>query len=109
MNKIPYKIVRSDRKTIALVIDSEANLVVRAPRRTKESEIADFVEKKKRWIAEKQHQVSVFGEKHSPIILETGESLLYLGNTYTILRKRFLTSSFRLQMSLFLRNTPKTM
>jgi predicted metal-dependent hydrolase len=83
---IPYKLVRSDRKSIALVIDSEANLVVRAPQRAKESDIADFVKKKKRWIADKQHQVSVFGEKHSPVIVESGESLLYLGDTYTILK-----------------------
>jgi len=86
MNEIPYEIVRSDRKSIALVIDSEANLIVRAPRKAKESDIADFVAKKKRWIADKQHQVSVFGEKHSPVVFESGESLLYLGNTYTILK-----------------------
>lgn len=86
MNEIPYKIVRSDRKSIALVIDSEANLIVRAPHKAKESDIADFVEKKKRWITEKQLQVSVFGEKHSPVCIENGESLLYLGNTYTILK-----------------------
>jgi predicted metal-dependent hydrolase len=84
---IPYKLVRSDRKSIALVIDSEANLVVRAPQRAKESDIVDFVKKKKRWIADKQHQVSVFGEKHSPVIVESGESLLYLGDTYTILKE----------------------
>lgn len=86
MNEISYEIVRTDRKSIALVIDSEANLIVRAPHKAKESDIADFVEKKKRWIADKQHQVSVFGEKHSPVCIETGESLLYLGNTYTILK-----------------------
>ena len=67
MNKISYKIVRSDRKSIALIIDSEANLIVRAPHKAKESDIANFVKKKKRWIADKQHQVSVFGAKHSPV------------------------------------------
>lgn len=46
MNEIPYEIVRTDRKSIALVIDSEANLIVRAPHKAKESDIADFVEKK---------------------------------------------------------------
>ena len=80
------KSFRSDRKSIALVVDSEANLVVRAPHNAKEKDIAYFVDKKKRWISEKQHQVSVFGEKHSPVIFESGESLLYLGNTYTILK-----------------------
>jgi len=87
MNVIPYKIIRSNRKSIALVIDSEANLIVRAPQYAKESDIVDFVEKKRRWIADKQYQVSVFGEKHSPVIFESGESILFLGNTYTILKE----------------------
>ena len=86
MNEIPYKIVRSNRKSMALIIDSEANLVIRAPQYTKESDIVSFVEKKKRWIADKQHQVSVFGEKHSSVIIKSGESLLFLGDIYTILR-----------------------
>lgn len=86
MNTVPYKIIRSNRKSIALVIDSEANLIVRAPQYAKEDDIADFVEKKRRWIADKQYQVSVFGEKHSPVIFESGESILFLGNTYTILK-----------------------
>ncbi|NLD31948.1 MAG: M48 family metallopeptidase [Trichococcus flocculiformis] len=86
MNSIPYKVIRSDRKSIALVIDNEAYLVIRAPHNTKDKEIADFVDKKRHWIIDKQHQVSVFGEKHSPLLIETGESILYLGDTYTLLR-----------------------
>lgn len=94
MNEIPYEIIRSDRKSIALVIDSEASLIVRAPRKAKDSDIADFVEKKKRWIADKQYQVSVFGEKHSPVVFKSGESLLYLGNTYTILKDTVTSIQF---------------
>ena len=86
MNSIPYKVIRSDRKSIALVIDNEANLVIRAPHNTKDKEIADIVDKKRHWIIDKQHQVSVFGEKHAPVLIETGESILYLGDTYTLLR-----------------------
>ena len=84
MANILYNVVRSNRKSIALVIDSNANLVIRAPRNAKNSDIAHFVEKKKQWIAEKQHKISVFCEEHSPVKIETGESLIYLGNTYTI-------------------------
>ena len=86
MSSIPYEVIRSDRKSIALVIDNEANLVIRAPHNTKDKEIADIVDKKRHWIIDKQHQVSVFGEKHSPLLIETGESILYLGDTYTLLR-----------------------
>lgn len=85
MREITYTVIRSDRKSIAFVIDSEANLIIRAPQRVKDEEILDYVCKKKRWILEKQNQVTVFGEKHSPVVLESGESILYLGNTYTII------------------------
>jgi predicted metal-dependent hydrolase len=85
MSVIPYKIIRSNRKSIALIIDNSANLVVRAPNKVKEHDITMFIEKKKRWIADKQHKVSVFDEKHSTVLVKTGESIFYLGDTYTII------------------------
>jgi len=83
---IPYTVIRSNRKSIALVIGNDANLIVRAPQKATDKEITDLVHKKERWIKEKQNQVSIFGEKHSPVILDSGESILYLGNIYTIIR-----------------------
>jgi predicted metal-dependent hydrolase len=84
MNPIPYKVIRSDRKSIALVIDNKANLVVRAPHKIKDKEIAHFVDKKKHWIIEKQHQASFFREKYTPLLMESGESILYLGDVYAL-------------------------
>ena len=46
MSEIPYKIVRSKRKTLALTIDSEAQLVVRAPMKLGEDAVKDFIHKK---------------------------------------------------------------
>jgi predicted metal-dependent hydrolase len=84
MTDIQYKVVRSDRKSMVLVIDSEAKLIVRAPYLTKESEIADFIKKKKRWILEKQEQISAFNKKQNPVIIKKGANIQYLGNTYAI-------------------------
>jgi predicted metal-dependent hydrolase len=86
MQEIAYQVVRSNRKSVALVIDNEANLIVRAPLHMQDSVIDEFVHKKKRWINEKQQQVAVFGEKHPPVVVETGESLMYLGSTYAIIK-----------------------
>ena len=86
MHGIAYQVVRSDRKSVALVIDNEANLIVRAPAFMPNSVIDDFVRKKKRWINEKQQQVAVFGEKHPLVVVETGESIMYLGNNYAIIK-----------------------
>lgn len=86
MQDIAYQVVRSNRKSVALVIDNEANLIVRAPLQMQDATIDEFVRKKKRWINEKQQQVAVFGEKHPPVVVETGESIMYLGSTYAIIK-----------------------
>ncbi len=86
MKEIAYQVVRSNRKSVALVIDNEANLIVRAPDLMPDTVIDEFVRKKRHWINEKQRQVAVFGEKHSPVVVETGESIMYLGNSYVIIK-----------------------
>jgi len=86
MPEITYQVVRSNRKSVALVIDNEANLIVRAPIHMTDTVIDEFVRKKRRWINEKQQQVAVFGEKHPSVVVETGESIMYLGNNYAIIK-----------------------
>lgn len=86
MQEIAYQVVRSNRKSVALVIDNEANLIVRAPLSMSDEDIETFVKKKKRWINEKQQQVAVFGEKHPPVVVETGESVMFLGSSYAIIK-----------------------
>lgn len=49
-----YTLIRSDRKTLALEIDSTGALLVRAPRRMPAEAIDRFVESRKAWIDEKQ-------------------------------------------------------
>lgn len=48
------RIIRSRRRTLALEIDREAALIVRAPRRLPLSVIEEFVGKKEHWIVKKQ-------------------------------------------------------
>lgn len=86
MQEISYQVVRSNRKSVALVINNEANLIVRAPTQMSDAAIDAFVQKKRRWINEKQQQVDAFGEKHQPVIVETGESIMYLGSSYAIIK-----------------------
>ena len=86
MREVAYQVVRSNRKSVALVIDNEANLIVRAPAFMPDTVIDEFVRKKRRWINEKQQQVAVFGEKHPPVVVETGESIMYLGSSYAIIK-----------------------
>ena len=63
---MPYSkinVIRSNRKTIAIEINSKG-IIVRAPFRMKDDEIIAFVEKKKEWI-----------EKHLQRVVEHNEAL----------------------------------
>jgi len=84
MTGIEYKIIRSDRKSIALVIDSEARLTVRAPFNARESEITNLIKQKKRWIIEKQKKISALSNKHTPVEIKNGGNILFKGDNYTI-------------------------
>ena len=86
MQSIPYKVVRPNRKSVALVVDNNANLIVRAPFQVDEETIADFVQKKRRWIDEKQAKIVSYAEEHPTISIASGESLMYLGDSYTIIK-----------------------
>jgi len=86
MTLIPYTVVRSNRKSVALVIDCEAKLIVRAPYHVSEDVVEGFVRTKEHWIFEKQVQGAAFGVKHSSIVIDDCESIMYLGNVYTIIR-----------------------
>ena len=86
MKKQTYEVVRSNRKTIALVVDSNATLVVRAPFSVGDNEIKEVVSKKNFWIAEKRKHVETFEINHIKIEMEDGAGVMYLGNSYTIAR-----------------------
>ena len=51
------KIIRSKRKTVALIINSDATLTVRAPFRTPISYIEELANKKRSWIEKKVKEI----------------------------------------------------
>ena len=50
----PDKIIRSDRKTLAITIDSANRLIVRAPKKCGEERIFAFLREKENWILRKK-------------------------------------------------------
>ena len=86
-----YEVVRSNRKTIALVVDSNATLVVRAPFSVSDTEIKEIVNKKQFWITEKRKQVETFGINHPKVEMKDGAGVMYLGNSYTIAKDAVTT------------------
>ena len=88
MNNIPYAVARSDRKSVAIVIDTEGSVLVRAPKSMPDAEISAFVNKKKMWIRAKQEQIAAISEKHEKLHADDGDSILYLGHSYVISKEK---------------------
>jgi predicted metal-dependent hydrolase len=77
------RLVRSRRKTVALVVEHDASLTVRAPLRMDEASIRHFVESHTDWIAKNQARVRA-ALPAFPKRYKEGETFLYLGQAYPL-------------------------
>ena len=74
----PYEIIRSNRTTLGLEVNTKSEVIVRAPKTTPVHVIADFVSQHEKWIGkaiEKQ-------QKRIPLAIEDCESLRKQAKTY---------------------------
>jgi predicted metal-dependent hydrolase len=71
------KLVRSKRKTLALIVETDGTLTVRAPLRMKEADIRGFVEAKRDWIKRKQDKARKVASPPRQYV--DGETFWYLG------------------------------
>jgi predicted metal-dependent hydrolase len=76
------KLVRSKRKTLALIVENDGTLTVRAPLRMKEADIRRFIEAKMDWIKRKQAGVQKEAELLHQYV--DGETFMYLGKGVTL-------------------------
>ena len=77
------QIIRSRRKTIALIIQRDGALVIPAPLRTPEKTIRELVEQKKGWITKKQTEM----RKNRPATVRQfaeGETFFLMGKSYPL-------------------------
>lgn len=77
------QIIRSKRRTLAIQITNDGSVVVRAPNRTTNTAIREFVEKHEAWIERKQAEarslISALPTQFLP-----GETFLFLGKSYLL-------------------------
>lgn len=78
------KIIHSRRKNVSLVINSNAQLIVKAPYHISVNEIKHIVRKKEDWIISKQNLVITRLKNQRKIKFSYGEKLLYLGKEYPL-------------------------
>ena len=77
------QILRSKRKTLALVVRPDGSLLVRAPWRTPGTVIQEFVQKNRGWIETKQAE-ALAALPPAPRKYMPGEMFLYLGTNYPL-------------------------
>ena len=78
---VDYEIKYSKRKTVAIYITSDGKVEVRCPKRTRKSDIEEFITQKQKWIEKKLFEL----RNQSKIILRAGETTPYLGDEYLII------------------------
>ena len=75
--------IRSKRRTLALIVKPDGSLIVRAPLKSSEKSIKEFIEKNRDWIRKKQAQARAFVSP-APKQYDHDEKFLYLGNQYPL-------------------------
>lgn len=78
------QIIRSKRKTIALVVQPDGKLMVRAPLRTTKKMIKQVVQQQTDWILKKQAEMLVRAKQNQPRQFVDGEQFYYLGHLYPL-------------------------
>lgn len=77
------QIIRSRRKTLALIVKPDGTVIVRAPLRTSERLIREFIANHLEWIQKKQAEVlatpAPVSRQYAP-----GEMFMYLGHAYPL-------------------------
>jgi predicted metal-dependent hydrolase len=73
------QLVRSRRRTLALHITSDAQLVVRAPRWATRVDIDALVNDKRDWILKTQRAIREVNAEHAALQLQDPDSFAYLG------------------------------
>jgi predicted metal-dependent hydrolase len=78
-----YRLVRSGRKTLALSVDQDGNLTIRAPYRTPQSRIDALIFEKQSWIARVRARMACLPPRRTFVLAE-GSGLPFLGETLTL-------------------------
>jgi hypothetical protein len=78
------QIIRTRRKTNALIIQRDGRLVVRAPLRASDKQIQELVQQKEQWIIAKQELARRTYAAIEPKEYANGEGFLYLGKSHKL-------------------------
>ncbi len=80
MDKAAYRLIRSGRKTIALSMDRQGSLTVRAPQNVPQARIDAFVSEKRGWIERTRVRMAEL-PKVETLVLQDGMVIPFFGDT----------------------------
>ena len=83
-DSINYSLIKSSRKSIGIIVNSDGSVVVRAPQRATKKEIDDVINKRIDWILKHQKKFEQLGPAYSKWEFVDGEKHLLLGNEYVL-------------------------
>ena len=105
------KIIRTNRKTIAIVIENDGRLIVRAPRHTSVCVIDRLIQKNLDWIHAKQHEARKRSADIEEKYFQEGEMFFFLGDLYPLVfvdrLKPALSLSDRFELSFYPKHAAK--
>lgn len=82
--RIPYRLHRSDRKRVRIVVAPALTVDVFAPARASDEQILESLRKKAAWIARTLDRVASYHPLPTPKNYVSGETFLYLGRQYRL-------------------------
>lgn len=91
-----YSLLRSERKTISLIIKPDKSLVVKAPLKAKRDDIEEFLKRKWSWMEKQINYFNKYNKKKYKKEYVTGESFFYLGRQYRLRVRKSKDESVRL-------------
>jgi predicted metal-dependent hydrolase len=77
------KLVRAKRRTIAIIIERDGSLTVRAPKRAALRDIEQFIQEKAGWIVRTREKLQAIFDIPEKKFVD-GEKFLFLGNEYEL-------------------------
>ena len=80
----PIHIIRTRRKTIALIVQRDGTLLVRAPLRTSERQILELVKEQAEWVRSRQEIARQRAAAAPAKAFVEGEDFWYLGQVYKL-------------------------
>ena len=81
-DSINYSLIKSSRKSIGIIVNSDGSVVVRAPHRATKKEIDEVINKRFDWILKHKKKFEEQGPAYSKREFVDGEKHLFLGKEY---------------------------